>query len=461
MTADIVFIQEPYVGFIRNIPSSSNPLGDPLEGGTSHPEWIAIYPPISNAVRVAVYIHKRHAAAAPQTLPEFSSSHLLCVRLTFRHCTASFLNVYAHPDTHSAIYDMFDFPRLPADLRFIGGDFNLHHPAWSKPRQDLGQGRPIARALIDRMSEHGFVLGNTAGIATYTPHNNTNREAVLDLGWLPTALYLHEDYNCRVDPDQRLHSDHSPVFHTLPIRPSFKSQRRLVPHTDEENAFVEDITDAFQDLEGVELESAQDIQAACDRMYERINASFERNSKVSRHTTRSKTWWNDECTRARDLFRDDRSDENRKAYRKTYRKAQREYYDVVIKQATNDGRVWGLTSWTKARPVNTTSGLVDRNGNTLTDPDSIREGFAARFFSAQDRQVDLTLFDELEAKPTRTYEPLTVAEIREVLSKCGNTAPGADHISWRHMKRLASNDRACAQLCRFLDACIRKAYWPR
>lgn len=47
LTIDIVFIQEPYIGFIHNIPSSSNPLGVPLEGGISHPEWIAIYPPPS------------------------------------------------------------------------------------------------------------------------------------------------------------------------------------------------------------------------------------------------------------------------------------------------------------------------------------------------------------------------------------------------------------------------------
>lgn len=373
---DIVLIQEPYIGFIRNIPSSSNPFGDPMEGGTAHPEWIAIYPPISNAVRVAIYVHKRHAAASPQTLPQYSSAHLLCVRLTFTRFTASFLNVYAHPDSHAALYDMLDFQTLPPDLRFIGGDFNLHHPAWSIPQPDLGQGRPIARLLIDWMSEHGFVLGNTAGVATYTPHNQAHREAVLDLGWLPTALYLHDDYQFRVDSDQRLYSDHSPVIHILPIRPSFKPQRRIVPHTEKEKAFIGDLVNAFRNLRDCNYDSPQNIQTASDRLYDQIEASFQRNSKTPKLSTYSKTWWNDECSQARDRFREDRSTENRREYRRAYRKAQREYYDQVIEQATNDGRIWDLTSWTKARPVGTTTGLVDRNGNTLTDPNDVREGLA-------------------------------------------------------------------------------------
>lgn len=157
---DIIFIQEPRVGHIRNVPSTTDPLGDPLVGTQIHPDWIGLFPINIEKARVATYVNKRWRAASPQIIIPFSGDDFLLVRLTFPRQSFSYLNVYADPDAHSVITSLLHLPPFPADLGFAAGDFNLRHPDWSFPRPDLGQGQQLAIALVDWMSEHNLSLAS-------------------------------------------------------------------------------------------------------------------------------------------------------------------------------------------------------------------------------------------------------------------------------------------------------------
>lgn len=85
---------------------------------------------------------------------------------------ASFLNVYLHPDSHGATYNLLLLQHLPSDLVFIGGDFNMHHPDWSIPRPDLGFGTHLSRSLVDFMSENSFALATSSLVPTHILHNS-------------------------------------------------------------------------------------------------------------------------------------------------------------------------------------------------------------------------------------------------------------------------------------------------
>ena len=60
-SADVIFIQEPPRFLIWHILSHSNPIGDPLYGTPSHPEWtLFIHQDTTqeNYARVATYVNK-------------------------------------------------------------------------------------------------------------------------------------------------------------------------------------------------------------------------------------------------------------------------------------------------------------------------------------------------------------------------------------------------------------------
>jgi len=60
-SADIIFIQEPPRFLIQCIPSHSNPMGDPLFGTPSYPEWTLFIQQDTtqeNYARVATYVNK-------------------------------------------------------------------------------------------------------------------------------------------------------------------------------------------------------------------------------------------------------------------------------------------------------------------------------------------------------------------------------------------------------------------
>src|ERR1700742_2910345 len=65
---DIIFIQEPWYGTLRHIPSSTSPQGDPYHGTQTHPCWILLEPQDTQRARVVVYIHRQWKHAQPAIL---------------------------------------------------------------------------------------------------------------------------------------------------------------------------------------------------------------------------------------------------------------------------------------------------------------------------------------------------------------------------------------------------------
>ena len=53
---DIILLQEPYWGFLYNIPSAVSCAGEEYQGTQSHPQWILIEQ--GGPTRVATYIDK-------------------------------------------------------------------------------------------------------------------------------------------------------------------------------------------------------------------------------------------------------------------------------------------------------------------------------------------------------------------------------------------------------------------
>lgn len=81
--------------------------------------------------------------------------------------------------------------------------------------------------------------------------------------------------------------------------------------------------------------------------------------------------------------------------------------------------------------------------------------------AASDRQVDLSILDEVEQEPTRGWVNFSTTKLRDELHKCLNTsAPGPDHLTWYHLKKLCSDSVIAEKLTAIANACLRVGHWP-
>ena len=52
-------------------------------------------------------------------------------------------------------------------------------------------------------------------------------------------------------------------------------------------------------------------------------------------------------------------------------------------------------------------------------------------------------------------------EFRDAIAKCSSlSSPGPDHISWKHLKFLFSNNLCLERIRNIADTCIKLEYWP-
>ena len=86
---------------------------------------------------------------------------------------------------------------------------------------------------------------------------------------------------------------------------------------------------------------------------------------------------------------------------------------------------------------------------------------SASYNSAADRPWDENLLSQVEKWEKRDWYPFSASEIQEALSKSSNTsAPGPDHLSWRHLKHLFKNHDFLEKFLCIANVCVLIGHWP-
>ena len=136
-----------FLFLVRNVPSTTNELGDELVGSVTHRDWQVVVKPTPaqpsvplSSSQVAIYVNKRILLNF-QIFPDFDSSiDSNVLPITLRHnllSSVSFtlINVYNRPGSrNSAIFSLLPLLRRYSDLALIQGDFNLHSGIWDPAR---------------------------------------------------------------------------------------------------------------------------------------------------------------------------------------------------------------------------------------------------------------------------------------------------------------------------------------
>ena len=452
---DLLFLQEVPFYHIRNIASLHSEDGEPLNGTVHHPAWMCAskfsdFP----STQVAIFVNRRILGEYTVFTDPFSvpNPNVLELKLTklSDNASATFFCVYNPPKSQNvAVHDLM--ARLPdaPNIALIQGDFNLHSEIWdSKHTSD----RDIAYDLVHAISARSLDLINDAGVPTWF---HPKRESVLDLVFLHTrSSSSRYPLELTIDKDGRGPGDHALISLSFDREWTWRGEAYIKGGSDEEGAFLAVIGRAIQEgAKGLQSDINlvfQDIRTQIDNAW----TTYSRRPKVNSNPT---MWWNDECKEAKDRLAKERSPQVRASFKNTVRRAQREFFQKRLKRMTAP---WEGVSWTKARRPPTYSIVKDSN-TPVSSIDHLWDVFNRQFNFSQASPVDWDFVNNIPARDERAFPPISTYEVKTTLQSTINTsAPGTDHVTWRHLKILLSDYEVATAITTLYNRIIDEGIWP-
>jgi len=81
--------------------------------------------------------------------------------------------------------------------------------------------------------------------------------------------------------------------------------------------------------------------------------------------------------------------------------------------------------------------------------------------SAENRPVNTCFLNEIPQVGIINWPAFSKQEFKDAIAKCSlSSALGPDHISWKYLKTLFSNDLCLKKIVNVADTCINLEYWP-
>ena len=118
-------------------------------------------------------------------------------------------------------------------------------------------------------------------------------------------------------------------------------------------------------------------------------------------------------------------------------------------------------SWVKQRKLPAVE-AIRFQGQPCNDLPDLWRALHQSYNAAANRSVDLSVLDEVSSQATRSWVPFSLLEMQEALKACSNvSAPGPDHITWRYLKHISSNNTCAVGILSLANACLSLHHWPR
>ena len=194
-SADIILIQEPWIGTVMTARSDTDPLGDAIFGATNNNMWECYLPSFTDPklVRVAVYVRYDLActfSVVNHTSHPLSSVDSMVLDFSFEDKTLRIVNIYhCIPDNprHHALLHLLSNSLDPLIPTLLVGDFNTHSHIWSFPYSTIS---PWATDLVDWFDNQGLELLNPPRTATWDSGWDDQQPLVLDLALINEAAAI-------------------------------------------------------------------------------------------------------------------------------------------------------------------------------------------------------------------------------------------------------------------------------
>ena len=144
----------------------------------------------------------------------------------------------------------------------------------------------------------------------------------------------------------------------------------------------------------------------------------------------SNAWWNNNCNRDLNKYRQSKHLEDWKIFKGTVRRTKREFFDNKINKIVKKNGPWELRNWVKRRKLPAIEVIWYNNQPCIELPD-LWSTLHSFFNSAQCQQVNVSLLNEIPTKKTSLWNTFSKTEILQAIKKCNNSSvPGPDKLSW-------------------------------
>ena len=170
-TADILLIQEPWIGTVQTARSDSDPLGTAIPGATNNNMWECLLPSFTDPdlVRIACYVKydlARTFSIVNHTTHSLSSVESMVLDFIFEEEILRIVNVYhrTYDKPHHNLLHLLLSGLDPLLPTLVVGDFNTHSPIWSFPYTTTS---PWATELVTWFDNQGLELLNPPCAATW------------------------------------------------------------------------------------------------------------------------------------------------------------------------------------------------------------------------------------------------------------------------------------------------------
>ena len=122
---------------------------------------------------------------------------------------------------------------------------------------------------------------------------------------------------------------------------------------------------------------------------------------------------------------------------------------------------WEGVRWTKPRPPPKYS-TIQRNGQPIEDVNTLFETMHSHFStSAAEGDVSWDALNGIPQREVRSFPPISKQELWDALHPTTNSsAPGLDHVTWRHLKLALSIPETDNALTALFNKVCFTGTWP-
>ena len=361
-TADILLVQEPWIGTIQTAHSDTDPLGTAIPGATGNNMWDIHLPSFTDPDDVHVAVFVKFDIAHTFSVNNLTSHPLATVNsmvidFAFEDELLRIINIYhcippSSPSHHNLLH-LFSSSIDPLIPTLVLGDFNTHSHIWSFPYSTIS---PWASELVDWFDDQGLELLNPPRVATWESGRNDRHPLVLDLALLNEAAAISGQISdLQISFDKSISSDHTALRLLW-----YPAEAIALAPPPELSGFVVDelLRDSWTKLFGlcpsIPISDITSLDLATHQLHLDMDRASAANFKPRRAPDpRGVRWWNPDCDVALHSVHSSRGKPCKIAVRHlrhTIAASKHNWSHSFLHHTTSD-KLWEAAAWRKGRSI--------------------------------------------------------------------------------------------------------------
>lgn len=281
---------------------------------------------------------------------------------------------------------------------------------------------------------------NSLGLTLSTPETekythillgNSKHPSVIDLIFM-TDNPLFPSPTHSIHDDWQFKSDHLPLLTSILLPSIFQpivKKWMILRDSEEETAFLYSISLHIQNILAV-FNSSSDVYFYANALSHIIDQEWQDNAKTVNICTKSKPWWNTQCSATLKSFQAYKSKANWAKFRWCTWLAKCAFFNKKIKDiAEEDHYPWDLILWISKWNL-PPSQSINYNRKSCDELDNLWQALDSSYNSTSNCPVNLNAIKSIDAQSEQLWPPFSNTELFDALNPCANASvPGPDHLS--------------------------------